>query len=362
MPFEKVQSDSLEESMTRFITLSPQEIMNHASKLNSQELLCTITLLGEANDNQKCRALIQGLNHRQSIEQAGQALNAKQILDLLDHREILETKDLWKISPLLVGMRPSVFREILSLADLTELQVLKQEGITEPVQHQITILTQDLLEEIDHLFRQTFYLEMEINALDSLTTSEEEINQAYKKIDTAVEKAESLLTTLNALLELTWNTSRIDLIEKLTYNKTSLQKILNQLGHPGDHQLAPQGLYAKLKYHFESAFQTTPPFSSIESWDDDTPILEALTQFSMWYLQDYWQLGLLPEITERSELNLDPEIYTEQECLAHREYLINLISHNLEKYHLKTVHDLKKNQIFSKKALYDYLKKTKTLV
>jgi len=364
MAFEKVQSECIEESIQKLIQLESEELTKQASLLNSQELIYAIALLGEgqmAHWQEKTQALVKGLNNRQAIEQASQALNIDQVLDLLSHREILETKEIWKLSPIFVGMRPSVFREILTQANAAELQILKQEGITEPLQHHITILTEDILNEIDELFRQSFYLEMELNSIDALTTTHEEILNFLQRIEQASQKTDSTLMTLNALLETTWNTSRIDLIEKLTYAKTSLQKIVNQLGHAGDEQNPLSGLHAKLAYHFERIFEQEAILTSFEKFVDDTPVTEALTQFSIWYLLDYWELGLLPEIATRSELNLDPEFYSEKECLAYREYLSNLVTQNLEKHHLKTVQDLKKNKIYSKKALYDYLNQQKSL-
>ncbi|MCA6602673.1 MAG: hypothetical protein IM537_21290 [Pseudanabaena sp. M57BS1SP1A06MG] len=365
MAFEKVQSECLEEYIQRLIQLESEELTAQASQLNSQELMHAIALLGERripNWQEKTQAIFRGLHTRPAIEQASQALNIAQVLDLLSHREILETKEIWKLSPLFVGMRPSVFREILSQANPEQLQTLKQEGITEPLQHHITILTEDILDEIDELFRQSFYLEMELNALDTTTTPPDETRQFLERIEHASQKAESTLATLNTLLEATWNTSRIDLIEKLTYAKTSLLKIVNQLGHAEDEQNPLSGIYAKLAHHFERIFEQEAVSTSLEKFRDDTPAIEALTHFSIWYLLDYWELGLLPEIATRAELNLDPEFYSEKECLAFREYLFNQVTQNMEKYGLKTVQDLKKNKIFSKRALYEYLKQQRSLM
>ncbi|EFB41133.1 MULTISPECIES: hypothetical protein [Parachlamydia] len=356
MTFEKVDH-TLEEHVQKLIASDESHLTQQASHLTSQELIYALSLLGEGKEEfwkQKTRALINGLFSRQSLEQAGHALNVEQLLDLFQHRQILETKELWKISPIIVGIRPSVFRELLTKATPHELQIFKQEGMTEPVQHHITLLTQDLLYEIDDLLSHSFHLEMEINSLD-VSAASDDLNTFIDRIQRTSQKFQGFLNLLNALLEITWNTSRIDLIEKLTFAKTSIQKVINQLGQPGDDNAPQTGLFAKVVHHFENIFKPEHALITLENFDEDIPVLEALTKFSMWYVVDYWELGLLPNVKQREQLNLDPTIYSEKECLDYREQLLKEISQNLENKGLRTVRDLKKHRIFSKKALLDYL-------
>ncbi|MBS4169232.1 hypothetical protein [Parachlamydia sp. AcF125] len=352
MTFEKS-----EQYIQNLIASTENHLTQQAPHLSSQELIYALSLLGEGKEEQwkqKTRAIINGLYNRQSLEQAGQALNAAQVLDLLQHRQMLETKEVWKISPLMVGIRPFIFRELLAQAAPQELQILKQEGMAEPVQHHITLLTQDLLLEIEGLLNQSFYLEMEIYAVEAAALPDD-IQLYLDRIQKTSLQLHHCLSSLNALLELTWNTPRLDLIEKLTFAKTSVQKVLNQLGQPGDEATSPTGLFAKVIHLFENMFKPEHSLMGLENLDEEIPILEALTKFSLWYVVDYWELGLLPSIKQREQLNLDPAVYSEKECLDYREQLLKEVSQNLAQKGLKTVCDLKKHRIFSKKSLSHYL-------
>jgi hypothetical protein len=89
---------------------------------------------------------------------------------------------------------------------------------------------------------------------------------------------------------------------------------------------------------------------------DNTPALEALVKFNVWYIKDYREVGLLPQL----DATHIPTLFPEQEDLKHREQLFKIAESNLEKIGLHTLADLKTERIYSKKALIEYIKKRKS--
>ena len=95
----------------------------------------------------------------------------------------------------------------------------------------------------------------------------------------------------------------------------------------------------------ETAVETV--VETIEALHDEDPACDALVKFSVWYLQDYFELGLLPEVTNEAELDRDPQRYRE------------LARQRLHRLGLKTVGDLKRAGIFSRATLAEHVKQHK---
>ena len=124
------------------------------------------------------------------------------------------------------------------------------------------------------------------------------------------------------------------------------------IGFPGNDYILPKGLYAKFEEKLNTIYSG---FNHGEGLLDEDPAIEALANLSIWYLQDYWELGLLPEISNIQQLDLDPKHYNESERSDFKADLFLKVRKNLESKGLKTVFDLKSNQIFSKGMLKNYL-------
>src|SRR5262249_20909592 len=90
------------------------------------------------------------------------------------------------------------------------------------------------------------------------------------------------------------------------------------------------------------------------SVNDDEPALEALVKLSLWYPQDYWQVGLLPQVTDPQLFEREGEISPEQRQ-ALLERLLEMARANLEKVGLHTAKDLKLAGICSQATLQEYL-------
>ena len=88
---------------------------------------------------------------------------------------------------------------------------------------------------------------------------------------------------------------------------------------------------------------------------DSDAAIEGLTRLSVWYLKDYWELGLLPSIDVPAKLNLDPHRFSEEECKQYHQHLLTLVQDLLNKLNIGTVGALKKARIYSKPLLKAYI-------
>ena len=71
----------------------------------------------------------------------------------------------------------------------------------------------------------------------------------------------------------------------------------------------------------------------------------------MWYPEDYWEIGLLPEIDKRGGLYPDGDTDREERT----KILMDSVMGNLVKLGLNSVADLKNNNIYSKRMLEEYI-------
>ena len=77
-------------------------------------------------------AIIHALTSREQLEAAGHSLSLAQALELLGHPQ-----EIHKLPQILVGMPLSRFIELIASASDKQLEILKQESVSEPVQHHL---------------------------------------------------------------------------------------------------------------------------------------------------------------------------------------------------------------------------------
>ncbi len=295
------------------------------------------------------------IQNREQTEAFGKAASASQILHLLRYSEDRDTLHHEKLSHVLVGMRHEVFRDVIQQATPEEFRVLKLEAVTEPIQHHLTLFTHEMSNQIQEYTNTIIELENEVQLLNPNSFKRAELDDLLLRIYNASLFAQEELQDTNALLALAWNTNRTDLIEKLSAIKDVYQKFSSYIvGYSRQADENPTGLYAKLESQLLSVYGNPENLHDIEAVQDDEPAIEALSKLGIWYLKDYWELGLLPLITKVEKLNLGPD-HTEAEQAAFREKLFDEARKNLEKAGLKSVKDLKKAFIFSRETLREYL-------
>jgi hypothetical protein len=281
------------------------------------------------------------------LEAAGKTLNLQQLYAILDYAAKAHPEVHWKLSPLFVGLPHPLFSQLLLAASPHQLEVLKLEAMTEPLQHHLTLISH----EVDHVISQNLDLLDKIATEISLLTIEgKEPRPLKRELKSQLETYHEALNLINKALVLTWNSNRADLIDKLSHAKEQCQRaLIHTIGQPKTAFGEAKGLFAQLEESLAAIYGNP---SEIESADDEEPALEGLAKLSLWYLHDYQEVGLLPSTRK---LDLDPASHTEQERLAYREKLMGEVQENLTKLGLVTVRDLKKAGIYKLEQLKRYI-------
>lgn len=353
------------EVAAKFIDMSNDEIRLVIAQLNPEQLSAVISYMNEKNTpywKGKTRAIILGLSDRTQLESAGRYLSAAQILDFFESSLLTREDNFNKLLAILVGMTHQTFSQLLLDVSDDQLPVLLQTSFSEPLQHQITVFIHELnnryllfTEELDALFSDIQNLPTENIGRNEIISIKNRINDLSLEFNIELEK-------MRNALRIAWNSHRVDLIENLSALKEKYLHTLNNfIGYPVTAQ-DPTGLYNLLKEHTNTVFGNPENLNDPESLSNDEACIDALVKFSVWYLKDYWEVGLLTKIKNEDELELDPHSHSEQERLEYRDQLFSDVKENLEKLHLSTLKDLKKADIYSKRALIEYIQEHKNLI
>jgi len=356
-PFDPSKTASFPaEQLTTANQWSTEKWRDNLPKLSPDQIASILPIPTPQQDpiswKDKTHALIEVLNTPQQLEAVGRAVSFEQICEILSW--ITENKDLHqaKLFPLFVGMPQGLFLLLLVQATPAQQILLKQESISEPIQHQLTLLTHSLSSISGNQNQAFSNLEIKFGLLDLAIIGPDQIIEQEGLIEFLRETCLKTQLVSSKALALAWNSNRTDLIEKLSSAKEQSHKLAHSLiGQPKLPDSQATGLYALLENRLNSVFndENNMPLS------DDEPALEALVKFSIWYINDYWEVGLLPHISTQEKLQLDAEAVSEQEQIDYRKDLFALVKNNLEKIGLSTLQDLKKNKIYSKAALKNFI-------
>lgn len=348
-----------------FIDMSNEEIRLATAQLTPEQLSAAISHLNEKTTpywKGKTRAIILGLSNPEQLEIAGRYLSVPQILDFFESNLLIREDNFNKLLAILVGISHQTFGQLLSEISDYQLQVLLQTSFSEPLQHQLTVFSHEmnnkyliLSEALNKIYRDIENISMENIGRNELIDLKNRINDISLEFSSGLEKMKNAL-------KIAWNTHRSDLIESLNAIKDKyFHTLYNFIGHPETAQGAT-GLYELLNAHINSVFGNPYDLNDPESLSNGEPSIEALVKFSIWYLKDYWEIGLLPHIKSEDELELDSISHNEQERVEYRDKLFSEVQTNLEKLHLNTLWDLKKAHIYSKKALSEFIQENKYLI
>jgi hypothetical protein len=302
------------------------------------------------------------LTELNQLEAFGKTLSSDEMLKVLD---LIGGDSCFsdKLNPILAGLRHEVFFEILHKLSLSQLNMLQHESMAIPIQHHLTALSIQKLHMLDQISMRILAQEDNIKSIQIENLGLHDLTKIYEEIEFLINTIDSELISINQALSLAWNSDRIDLIDRFNVIKESIQKIKNfSIGNPTqkieilNH---PAGLYAQLNEKLNQVYAdgiTTALEMAI------LPAIEALAKLSIWYVEDYYKLGLLPDIQSEISLNLDPAVFSENERAEHLEKLIAKAKKALEDLGLITLDDLKKARIYSKKALQEYITEKTRLV
>lgn len=340
--------------------ISPEQLAFNVSKLSIEQICTTVHVLTQENDSQwdeKTLAVVKGLTDHYQIEAVGTALSPYQAIIIFEKFcEPAETQH-WKLPPLLVGMPHDVFCHILRRASPEVLDVLKEEAVTEPVQHHLALIAKEMTIYTKDLWNTIDTIEVELLQLNSISMGFAELTMLVGRNEQLADGCFLAMKKLDKALAIAWNTDRPDLIEKLSKIKEQCQKLLTiGIGHPHNESEPATGLYATLEKSLYAIYGNVSDPKDIQALHDEDPAIDALIKFSIWYLQDYVELGLIPGIENAEQLELSGE-RSEQEYLAYTKKLFQAARESLEKLGLATVGDLKRAGIFSEKTLREYIDK-----
>lgn len=334
-----------EEVRQAFHEMDDQSIKACAAHLDPVQIktaLVAIDLGKDPNWINKTHAFISGLASPNQVEDVAKLLSRPQLLELLANRTQIES-----LQPLFVGISTLQFQEIIEFASTQQIETLREESVGEPVQYHILNLYHLLQNERIELAQQVELLETEI---ENLSLPEIPLNsylELIEKINALKQRVLDQLAMIGRLVLISWNSNRIDLINKIGELKESWEKFnIHTLGHSRRGIQNSSGLYLTLETKLNSVYGDPQNLNDIEALHDDEPAIDAIVKFSVWYLRDYWEIGLLPMIKNEDELQLTKE---------HQDKLLEMARIHLEKLGLFTVKDLKKAHIYSKETLSEFI-------
>lgn len=291
--------------------------------------------------------LLEGHKDYSELELIGKTLSAQQFLQIL---ELFSEKHIPidKLSALLVGLPPSLFYEALYLAKRTHLKALKQEGILEPLEHQLNVFSNECDNKLALYQSESIQIENEIHQIKINTLTSSDLRAFHHRIHALSDKYYSFLQTIDKALAVTWNTNRIDLIEKLSHLKERTHMQFIRTIDSSSENNRSSGLLKELEQALSKVYES-------EEIRENDQAIEGLACLSIWYLKDYWEIGLLPQIQEAKELELEVKSHDRQQ-------LFDQVHCNLMRLGIQTIEDLKKAQIFSKNMLKEYIQQHKDLL
>lgn len=260
--------------------------------------------------------IIQKLSKKEHLELLGKYSSGDQILALLS--QYPGNKE--KIGPIFVGMDEDKFEELLLKASDKQLDVLKSEGFSEAISHHLTLFAHRVEEENGVLFKKLTAIEGAIRSMDPEITAKETIAELKENLTGSLEQLAQLSAKVKKAIAIVWSTSNIELIDKLNRAHIALQRMW---------------VSSELEALFSQKL-----FSVYHDLKDDDAAIDGMANFSVWYLEDYVEVGLLS--AQKSEQS--------------RETLFRQVRERLEGLHLKTIGDLKRASIFSRQTLKDYIR------
>jgi len=345
----------LEDISREAISWSCEQWKENTPKLTAEQIGHLIPFITPAHSpkdwHEKLIYALTDLYECSKLEAVGKSLSLIQCHMLLNHAT--EAVTLFeKLSPIFVGLNHDIFCAFLLTAEPNELSILKQGALTEAIQHHLTLLVSFLITKENDIHLQIINKMHELENLSLVDIRAGEITSFRKTIDELNQQGLTLIQMVNNALAIAWNTLRLDLIEKLSLQKESIQRIIKfEVGTNQEVASESVGLYAQLDKLLNSIY--ADPNISAEAFNDDIPAIEALSKLGLWYLQDYWDMGLLPNVAKEDVIQVNHN--GDVNALELQQKLFKVTNDNLNTLGLSTLKDLKQANIYSKAALKEFV-------
>lgn len=294
-----------------------------------EHTLASLPILSKAN----IHSILNAVDDVKHLEMIGKFFSFKQMLEALTCIEKYSDKLLKKLAPLLVGMSQVNFRKMIANSLPHQFDTLKQVAATEGMQYHLTILSHELSSELEGYIKTLEITAKEFNSYPLEDICIKDIKKAFRTIHLLFTAGMHIKEEAAHSLSLAWLSARTDLIEQLG----QIKEISERVAYDSSGS-AHSGLQEILNNRLNTVFSGK---NELEVLKDDTPALDALARFSVWYPRDYHEIGLLPNFKENQ---LPSDEITQQ------------VNDRLNKLNLNTIADFKREYIYSKKALKDYIK------
>lgn len=257
-----------------------------------------------------------------------------------------------KLLAIFAGLPFAVFEQLLDNIEPAHLQLLQKIGHTEPLMHQLTLFShryeqhyQEHCKEVEELLR-------EIEQQRPIHMTSAEMYMLIDKIAKLQHVCEQEQDCLAKALSIAWNSGKHALIEALSTLKERHYYLLqHDIGMNDCSTGQCSGLYQKLAQQLAKAFGDPNEIDSFEMLRNDESPFEVLAKFSLWFLKDYWDIGLLPNITSEEQLKDLDETKSNGRALDFRKE----VEQNLHKLGLINVEAFKIKHIFSKEMLMEFI-------
>lgn len=224
--------------------------------------------------------------------------------------------------------------------------------MTEPLQHHLLLFVHEIKHSYEVLQSQFISLHRKIQQLPVSELNTQELQELQADIADLQQNIHQICSKIENALSLAWNTNSAELIEILSGYRERYERFLfSSIGQPLNHAKA-SGIYLELENKLHSVFEANPEEDQAEALEDNEPAIEALARLGIWYVEDYWRLGLLPKVSDPEELLL-PLLGGNAELL---EKYRKEVERHLAHIGLKTVKDLKQHHVVSQALLRDFLK------
>jgi hypothetical protein len=298
------------------------------------------------------------LNDRADVEKLAQDIPVEASLKLLTSRAKVNAEDQWKLTALLAGLPQWVFWELLETASPKQVEALKRESYSEPLQYHLTLLAHNAEALIQELFDAIAAMEQKI-ATNNFQDDETDgfVDFLVLNMEGIELKHELLLETIDKAQQLIWMTSRADLIDQLSTVKEKVQRSLNMaVGQSsylhGHSDRKATGLYLFLEKKLFAIYGNSDDPQDIEALRNEDSAIEGLEKLGIWDYQDYLALGLLPGVSKKQ---LEQALSDKANQLEKRNKYAQLAKETLSEAGLDTIKDLKECLICSKESLKQYL-------
>lgn len=345
------------ELTTVFQRLDPESTRKAFPKLPLSQIPKVISLFQPQLDTEwqdKLHACIRSTQDREKLQTIGKQLSIRQIKALIQFYDKKGEIPKDKFLALLMGIKPNSFEDLMRSASEEQITTLQSISETEPLHTQLTLLLHTLASKADKLGAVHDEIKQEINQFEIKKSTRSDVEALFKKIDDLSKRFERAVRKSNNALALAWSGGYEELIEKFTaYKESWLSYWETEVGSARVHS----GLYANLERRLSEIFSKTVNQSGRIYLEDDDPSTEGLALLSIWSLEDYAQVGLLPGYDSGKRLKEHLESLPQKKRQSKKTELQQAACENLESIQLSTVKDLKEQYIFSKGMLKEYIAK-----